>query len=187
VSTDRQTTDTQRGDVLALVKARGWEPVVFEEVESAAKVRPVLAKVLELARVGEVGAVCVWALDRLHRSMPLCVSTVLELDRVRCQVVSVREPWLDTAGPVRGLLVAIFGWVAEQERERLRDRTRAGVARARAEGKQIGRPKLSPAALSLAVELVRLGSSHATAADRAGVSVSSLRAHLAAAKRGGVQ
>ncbi len=68
------------------------------------------------------------------------MSAVLELDRLGIQVVSVREPWLDTSGPVRSLLVAIFSWVAEQERAQLVARTKAGLTRARARGIRLGRP-----------------------------------------------
>jgi hypothetical protein len=50
--------------------------------------------------------------------------------RLAVRILSVREPWLDTAGPVRSLLVAIFGRVAEQERTRLIERTKAGLERA---------------------------------------------------------
>jgi hypothetical protein len=49
----------------------------------------------------------------MHRSMVGAIQTTLELDRIGVTVMSVREPWLDTSGPVRPLLVAIFGWVAE--------------------------------------------------------------------------
>jgi DNA invertase Pin-like site-specific DNA recombinase len=52
--------------------------------------------------------------------------------------MAVRESWLDTAGPTRGLLVAILSWAAEQERARLIERTKAGMVRARAEGKKVG-------------------------------------------------
>src|SRR5512138_3772605 len=125
VSTDRQTIANQATEVARLAEARGYEPVVFEEVESAAKARPVLERLLADARAGRVQAVAVWALDRLHRSMVGAIQTVLELDRLGVQVLSVREGWLDTSGPVRPLLVAIFGWVAEQERVTL-DREEEG-------------------------------------------------------------
>jgi putative DNA-invertase from lambdoid prophage Rac len=71
-----------------------------------------------------------WALDRFHRSMLGSVQDVLELDRLGVPILSVREAWLDTSGPVRSLLIAIFGWVAEQERARLIERTKAGLERA---------------------------------------------------------
>ena len=48
--------------------------------------------------------------------------------------MSVCEPWLDTGGAVRPLLIAIFSWVAEQERAHLVERTKAGIARARRQG-----------------------------------------------------
>lgn len=105
------------------------EPVIFEEMESAAKARPVLDRMLADVRAGRVQAVAVWALDRLHRSMVGAINAVLELDRLGVRVLSVREGWLDTGGPVRPLLVAIFGWVAEQERTRLIERTKTGLER----------------------------------------------------------
>ena len=70
-----------------------------------------------------------WSLDRLHRSMLGALQTVLDLDRIGVQVVSLREPWLDTGSPVRPLLIVIFGWVAEQERIRIGERTRAELGR----------------------------------------------------------
>lgn len=140
VSTDRQTVQNQFVDLERLVQARGFEALIYEEVESAAKARPVLERLLADARAGRVHAVAVWALDRLHRSMLGAIQTVLELDRLGVRVISVRESWLDTDSPVRPLLVAIFGWVAEQERTRLIERTKAGMQRAKREGKKMGAP-----------------------------------------------
>jgi DNA invertase Pin-like site-specific DNA recombinase len=179
VSTDRQTVQNQLADLDRLVRARGYESVIYEEVESAAKARPVLDCLLADARAGRITAVAVWALDRLHRSMVGAIQTVLELDRLGVRVVSVREPWLDTDSPVRPLLVAIFGWVAEQERTRLIERTKAGMSRARKEGKKIGRPRTSTVLLHAAAELVGGGVPVAAAARRKGVSRASLRRWMA--------
>ncbi|MRI90260.1 recombinase family protein [Aggregicoccus sp. 17bor-14] len=154
VSTDRQATGNQSVDLHQLAAARGFTPVVYEETESAAKARPVFERMLADVRAGRIQAVLVWALDRLHRSMPGAINTVLELDHLGVPVMSVREPRLDTTGPVRSLLVAIFGWVAEQERTRLIERTRAGLARARAQGKRLGRPRASQFSLASAAALV---------------------------------
>lgn len=170
VSTDRQTVENQRDEVERLARARGFDPVVYEEVESAAKSRPVLDRLLADAHAGRVAAVAVWALDRMHRSMTGAINTVLQLDRLGVPVLSVREPWLDTSGPVRPLLVAIFGWVAEQERARLVERTKAGIERARREGKRIGRPPASPILLRAAAELMNAGMSMTAAARAKGVS-----------------
>ncbi|ACG74296.1 resolvase domain protein [Anaeromyxobacter sp. K] len=178
VSTDRQTVDNQRADLDRLVRARGYEPIVYEEVESAAKARPVLDRLLADARAGRLAAVAVWALDRLHRSMIGAIQVVLELDRLNVRVVSVREPWLDTDSPVRPLLVAIFGWVAEQERTRLIERTKAGLERARRAGKRVGRPPASSVLLHAAGDLVAAGVSVAEAARRKGVARSTLQRFL---------
>jgi len=147
-------------------------------VESAVKARPVLEQVLADARAGRIQAVVVWALDRLHRSMVGSITTVLELDRLGVQVISLKEPWLDTSGPVRSLLVAIFGWVVEQERTRLIERTKAGLARARAQGKRLGRPPASPILVRAAADLVESGISVARAARLKGVKRTTLRRFL---------
>jgi DNA invertase Pin-like site-specific DNA recombinase len=80
---------------------------------------------------------------------------------------------------VRPLLVAIFGWVAEQERTRLIERTKAGIERARREGKRIGRPRASPILLHAARDLVIAGVPVAEAARQKGVSRSTLQRFLA--------
>jgi putative DNA-invertase from lambdoid prophage Rac len=175
VSTDRQQVENQVAEVRQLALARGYDPVIYEEVESAAKARPVMDRMLADVRAGRVAAVAVWALDRLHRSMTGAINTVLELDRLGVPVLSVREGWLDTSGPVRPLLVAIFGWVAEQERTRLIERTKAGLERARREGKRLGRPPASPVLLHAARDLVAAGVPVAEAARRKGVARSTLQ------------
>jgi putative DNA-invertase from lambdoid prophage Rac len=180
VSTDKQTSENQVDDVKRLATARGYEAVVYEEVESAAKVRPVFDGMMNDVRAGRVQAVACVALDRLHRSMTGAINTVLECDRLGVPVLSVREPWLDTSGPVRPLLVAIFGWVAEQERTTLIARTKAGIERARRQGKALGRPKASPIMLHAARDLVATGMSIAEAARTKGVSRSTLQRFLIA-------
>ena len=182
VSTDRQTAENQVTEVRQLAVARGYEPVVYEEVESAAKARPVLDRMLADIQAGRIHAVAVWALDRLHRSMTGAINTVLELDRLGVPVLSVREPWLDTSGPVRPLLVAIFGWVAEQERARLIERTKAGIERARRQGKKLGRPRASAILLYAARDLVAAGIPVAEAARQKGVSRSTLQRFLCDAR-----
>jgi DNA invertase Pin-like site-specific DNA recombinase len=151
VSTDDQTTMNQIAELEQVAKTRGWTIVgTFDETASGvARARPVLARLLELAHRGGVDVVAVWALDRIGRSMQDTIRIVLELERVGVELVSMREPWLDTGGPVRSLLVSIFAWVAEQERTRLGERVRAGQARARQAGVKIGRPstRLSLAAV----------------------------------------
>jgi putative DNA-invertase from lambdoid prophage Rac len=174
VSTDRQHTENQRPEVVQLARARGVEIVqVYEETGSAAKHRAAFDKMTVDAHAGRFDVLLVWSLDRFGRSMVGNLQAVLELDRIGVQVISVREPWLDTSGPIRSLLVAIFSWVAEQERCRLIERTRAGLARARRDGKQIGRPR-AQVDLDEALTLRRRGLSLGKAAKKLGVGRSTL-------------
>lgn len=134
VSTAEQTTLAQMPDIQALVAARGYAVVeTYEEQASAVKTRPAYERMMADARAGRFKVLVVWALDRFGRSLAGNVNALLALDKMGVTVVSVREPWLDTAGPVRELLVAIFSWVAQQERARLIERTKAGIAVARTE------------------------------------------------------
>jgi putative DNA-invertase from lambdoid prophage Rac len=153
VSTGMQETENQRPDILQVVRTRGLEIVqIFDEKMSAAKERPEFKKMLLAAHRGSFDCLVIWSLDRFGRSMVGNLQAVIELDRIGVQVISVREQWLDTSGPVRSLLIAIFSWVAEQERLRISERTKAGLERARRQGKQIGRPKATinmPVALAL--------------------------------------
>lgn len=158
VSKGGQDPENQRADIERIVAARGLPPIVADYVETvsgAASSQPEFERLLDGARAGHFDVVVVWALDRIGRSMHRTIGAVVELDRLGVRVISVREPWLDTAGPVRHLLLAIFAWVAEQERRRLGERTRAGLERARARGKRLGRPRrvITPAELELAREL----------------------------------
>src|SRR6516165_6270605 len=117
VSTDRQTAENQLAEVQQLVAARGFEPVIYEEVESAAKARPVLDRMLADVRAGRVHAVAVWALDRLHRSMAGAINTVLELTgwASRC-CRCARGGWTPAIPCVRSSWRSWAGWLSRSGR-----------------------------------------------------------------------
>lgn len=145
VSTDDQTVENQFPALEALAATRKLQVTRrFEDVISGTKFkRPGFDALMAAARRGEFQYILVWAVDRLGRSMPKIIETVVEFDRLGISLVSYSEGWLDTSGPTRSLLLSIFAWVAEQERTRLIDRTNAGLDRARAAGKTLGRPKVA--------------------------------------------
>ena len=141
VSKGEQHTENQRPAVNQIVERRRLELAeTYEERESAAKRRPVFDRMMRDARRGKFDVLVIWAIDRFGRNMAGNIQAVLELDRLGVEIVSVQEPWLDTGGPVRPLLVAIFSWVAEQDRARLIERTNAGLDRAKRKGIRLGRP-----------------------------------------------
>jgi DNA invertase Pin-like site-specific DNA recombinase len=139
-----QTVENQRPELEALAKRRGWEIArVFEVGASAYKGAHLkaLGELYDGARRGEYQVVVAWSLDRLSREGPQAtLEIVSRLGKYGCQVVSLQEPWTELGGDLLDLLLAIAGWVARMESQRRSERTRAGLARAKAQGKRLGRP-----------------------------------------------
>lgn len=173
VSTDRQDTSNQ---VPALL-ARAPGAVIYRETGSAVKRRPVFDRLLSDCQRGDT--IYVWAIDRLGRNMAQIVALMTDLSARGVGVVSVSEPWLDTGGPTRDLLIAIFGWAAQFERSRLVERINAGLDRARKQGTRLGRPPAyPPEALQAAAALVQSGRSVRSVAIETGIGATTLRSYL---------
>ena len=85
----------------------------------------------------------VWRLDRLGRNLRHLILLLDELTAVGVAFVSLGEG-IDTATPAGRLQLHILGAIAEFERARIQERVRAGLARAKAQGKRLGRPRLAP-------------------------------------------
>ena len=153
VSREDLSLDNQRPELARICAARDFDVVAtYEEAVSAAKTRPEYNRMMRAAQRGEFRVLVVWSLDRFGRSMVGNMQDALELDRVGVQLISARDAWLDTtSGPVRSLLLGVFSWCAEQERDRLVERTKAGIERARRSGKHVGRPvRVTPAVVRAA-------------------------------------
>lgn len=145
VSTDKQDADNQ---VLALEKwiaSREWQiSARYIEAETAWKAghQPELARLRQDARQRRFDAVVVWALDRLTRQGVAAILQVVDGFRAyNVRIISYQESWTEAPGQLGDLLYAITGWVANMESQRRSERTKAGMERARAHGKQIGRAK----------------------------------------------
>ena len=145
-SGDDQSTDNQRTPLEDYAKRRGLEVVEIFDISGVSAFQgqqeKYLSDVLRQARLGRFRVLLVWALDRLSREGPeaiLCI--VRRFDEVGCQVWSLQEPWTEARGELRDLLLPIAGWVARMESDRRSERTKAGLARARAQGKSLGRPR----------------------------------------------
>jgi len=142
VSRTDQKADLQDDETRRFIERRGWELVdTYEDLgfSGATDKRPALTRLLQDAHAARFACVCVWKADRLFRSLGHMVA---QLDAFRAQrigFVSVTEPF-DTSTPSGVLLLQMVGAMAEFERSLIRERTRAGVAAARARGAHIGRP-----------------------------------------------
>jgi len=144
VSSGQQDTENQSTVLINWAKQRGFEVVkIYEEEESAWKSghQRELSHLLEDARKRRFEAVLVWALDRLSREGPLAILTLVErLKKCGVKVISYQESWTEAPGELADLLYALTGWVARMESQRRSERTRAGLARVKAQGKRLGRP-----------------------------------------------
>lgn len=144
VSTAEQNAESQMYDVRQLAAQRGYE-VVEEYVDvgySGARARrPALDRLMADARHGRFAAVLVWASDRMARSVRHFVEVLSELDHLGVAYISYREQ-IDTAGPLGRAIMIIVAAIAELERSLIVERVRAGMRRARLEGRHIGRRPL---------------------------------------------
>src|SRR5438046_7955590 len=103
--------------------------------------RPALDKMLEDARRHRFDVLMVWSVDRLARSTKDLLQTLDELNSFGIQFLSQREA-IDTEGPLGRAIIVIVSAMAELERCIIIERVRAGMRRARMEGRQIGRARL---------------------------------------------
>jgi DNA invertase Pin-like site-specific DNA recombinase len=144
VSTVDQHPETQLNDLRQMASQRGYEVVAeFTDKISGTKAkRPGLDAMMADARRGKFDAVLVWASDRIARSVKHFLEVLDELSRLKIEYVSFREN-IDTGGPLGRAIIIIVSAVAELERNLIIERVRAGMRRARLEGRPIGRPALA--------------------------------------------
>ena len=133
VSTDDQNLALQE-DAL---KESGCEKIFYDKVSGAKSERPGLQEALGFLRDGE-DVLVVWRLDRLGRSLKDLIELVNRLEERKIGFKSLQDP-VDTTSPGGKLVFHIFGALAEFERNLIRERTKAGLAAARARGKKGGR------------------------------------------------
>lgn len=143
VSTTEQEAANQLPALEDYAERRGFEVVqVYSENETAWRNghQAELAKLLEDARKGKFEVLLIWGLDRLCREGALAIlSLVDKLKRYGVRVISYQESWTEAPGDLADILYAITGWVAKMESQRRSERTKAGLERARREGKPIGK------------------------------------------------
>lgn len=144
VSTGMQDNTNQLAVLIEWTNQRGYEVVkVYEEEESAWKNghQKELGNLITDARKRKFQAVLVWALDRLSKEGALAIlSLVQKLSVHGVKVLSYQESWTEAPGEMSELLYALTGWVARMESQRRSERTKAGLARVKAQGKRLGRP-----------------------------------------------
>jgi DNA invertase Pin-like site-specific DNA recombinase len=147
VSTHDQNLDLQKD---ALAKA-GCEKVLVDVASGKNAERAGLKQAKELLRAGDV--LVVWRLDRLGRSLKDLIATLMELESHGIGFLSLTEA-INTTTSSGKLIFHVLGAITEFERAIIQSRTQAGLAAARARGRQGGRPKaLNATQRAMAVEL----------------------------------
>lgn len=147
VSTDDQNLDLQRD---ALTRA-GCSRIYEEHKSGKSLDRPELDACRKALRAGDTLAV--WRLDRLGRSLPDLITIIEELRALGIGFESVTEK-IDTTTATGELTFHIFAALAQFERQLIRERTKAGLASARARGRKGGRPKKLTANDTKAIRLL---------------------------------
>ncbi len=145
VSTLDQHPETQLLDLKQLAAQRGFDVVrIYTDhgISGTRVRRPGLDQILDDARRARFDVLLVWSCDRIVRSTRHLLEVLDELTRLKIQFVSFREA-LDTSGALGRAVTVIIGAIAELERSLIVERVRAGMRRARLEGRHIGRKPLT--------------------------------------------
>ena len=142
VSTNGQSTDSQKNELLEYCQRRGWQnPEIYEDtICGASTSRPALDRLLLDIRTGKIERLLCHKLDRLGRSLAHLVLVIEELTQAAVPLICVTQG-IDTSNdsPAGRLQLNVLMAVAEFERGIIKERVNAGLKAARARGVQLGR------------------------------------------------
>jgi DNA invertase Pin-like site-specific DNA recombinase len=143
VSTGDQHPETQLYDLREMTKQRGYQIVrEYTDIISGSKSkRPGLDQLMADARRHRFDILVVAAFDRIARNVRHFLEVLDELNQLNIQFISLREN-IDTGGPLGRALLTIIGAISELERSLIVERVKAGMRRAKLEGRRIGRAPL---------------------------------------------
>jgi len=177
---DQQTLPMQNRAMRDYAARRGWTIAMqVKEVGPGASLCQMREKILEAARRRDIDVVLVWRLDRWGRSVTDLLATLQELEHLGVGFVSLTEA-LDLTTPAGRAMAGLLAVFAGFEREILGERVRAGLAHARQNGKQLGRPLTAGLHASQIDKLHRSGISKSEIARRLNIGRTSVRRILAA-------
>jgi DNA invertase Pin-like site-specific DNA recombinase len=142
---DRQETLNQLAQLREFCQRQGWL-VVMEYVDhetGSVSARAEFQKMLLHASQRKFDVLLFWSLDRLTREGTLATLQYLErLTSYQVGYKSFTEPYLDSCGTFKDVVISLLATMAKQERIRMSERVRAGLQRVRKQGKRLGRPAL---------------------------------------------
>lgn len=178
VSTDGQTVDNQTLELRAVAERQGWDVVeVFTDKGiSGAKgrdKRPALDALCKAAIRREFDLVMAWSVDRIGRSLQHLVSF---LDDIHAKGVDLylHQQGIDTTTPTGKAMFQMCGVFAEFERAMIQERVKSGLARAKAQGKTLGRPKVKGKVEAAVLAARAYGTGKRKIAKQLGIGVSTV-------------
>lgn len=140
-----QDPENQLQPMRKFCQAMNWEvsKEFIDRASGGSANRPEFQAMLGEVRQRHFDIVLVWALDRFSREgMTNTLSYIKQLKSYKTGLKSLQESWLDTSQEgVAELLLAIFAWVASEEKRKISERTKAGLAKLKASGVKLGRPR----------------------------------------------
>lgn len=157
---DRQETENQLRELRVFIEKQGWRIVgEYVDRESGGKAdRPEFKRLFDDAHRRKFDLVLFWALDRFSREGVLKTLNYLhDLETAGVEFKSYTERYLDSSGLFKEAILAILATLAKQERIRLSERVKAGLERAKSQGRRLGRPKLPEAVIAEIRELFAQG------------------------------
>ena len=171
VSTGGQDPSNQLEQLREVASQQGWKIVgeYVDVISGATSSRPELDKLVKAVMRGEVAQVACWDVTRLGRSLQHLTRLLSDLHAKGCDLY-LHVQGMDTRTPSGKAMFQMLGVFAEFEREMIRERTLAGLERARAKGKRLGRPPVPPVVRGQIVELRRQGLSLNAIVKKVGVS-----------------
>jgi DNA invertase Pin-like site-specific DNA recombinase len=179
VSTDEQTTENQLAELRAVAERAGWT-IAQEYVDhgiSGAKgrdQRPAFGRLCKAAMRRELDLIAAWSVDRLGRSLQDLVGFLGDLQAAGVDLY-LHQQGLDTTTPAGKAMFQMCGVFAEFERAMIQERVQAGLARARAQGKTLGRPRVSADVEARVRDLRAQGTGIKTIARNLGIGVSTVQ------------
>ena len=140
-SKTEQNPENQRIELEQYAKAMNYDYEVFEEQESTRKTRPIKNKIFQEALQKKWDLILCWKLDRWARSMQELINDLEVMRQNNVQFRTLKENLCLDNNPTNNLMINILSSFAQFERDIIRERTMAGLERARQQGKKLGRPK----------------------------------------------
>ncbi|HUU59808.1 MAG TPA: recombinase family protein [Phycisphaerae bacterium] len=187
VSTADQHSEMQLSELREHADRRGWKIVgeyVDEGISGTKSSRPQLDKLMADARRRKFDLVCVWRFDRFARSTQHLLSALEEFRNLGVNFVSLNEA-IDTSTPLGKMVFTVVAAVAELERTIIVERVKAGMARAKANGKRIGRPNGIKVDVKAVAGLMESGLSFRAVAKQLRVGVGTIQRAMDLYRKGG--